>query len=80
MIAKIYILPKKGILDPKGKAISNSLKSLGFYEVEEVRFGKYMEIKMDGIAEDKARERIKEMCDRLLANNLIEDYKFEIEL
>jgi phosphoribosylformylglycinamidine synthase len=80
MIAKIYILPKKEILDPKGKAIYNSLKSLGFNEVEDVRFGKYMEIRINDISKEEVQDRIKEMCNKLLANNIIEDYRFDIEI
>ena len=80
MIAKIFIVPKNGILDPKGKAISNSLISLGFNEVLDVKFGKYMEIKINNISKEEAKNRVRDMCDKLLANKIIEDYRFDIEI
>ena len=79
MLAKIYITLKKGILDPQGKAVQHSLESLGYNEVKDIRLGKYMEIKFDIIEEEKAEAMIKEMCERLLANPAIEDYRFEIQ-
>ncbi len=77
MKAKIYISPKHGILDPQGKAVMGALNNLGFSEVTEVRVGKYIEIKMENSQD--AGERVKNMCDELLHNPLIESYTFEIE-
>ncbi|WP_339217050.1 phosphoribosylformylglycinamidine synthase subunit PurS [Ornithinibacillus sp. FSL M8-0202] len=72
----VYITLKQGVLDPQGKAIQESLNSLGYKEVEEARVGKYIEMKIeDG---PKLEDRVKEMCDKLLANPVIEDYHFEI--
>ena len=78
MLAKIYVTLKKGVLDPQGKAVQHSLESLGYKEVRDIRLGKYMEVKFDNIERDKANTRIREMCEKLLANPVIEDYRFEI--
>ncbi len=78
MRARVYVTPKAGILDPAGKAIESSLHTLGFGEVQGVRLGKYIELQLEG-DEDAARRRLDEMCRRLLANNVIEDYRFEID-
>ena len=79
IIAKVYVTLKKGVLDPQGKAVQHSLESLGYGEVNDVRLGKYMEIKLNDIPIKDVEKRIKEMCERLLANTVIEDYRFEIE-
>ena len=78
MLAKIYVTLKKGVLDPQGKAVQHSLESLGYKEVRDIRLGKYMEVKFDDIERDKANTKIREMCEKLLANPVIEDYRFEI--
>ena len=79
MLAKIYITLKKDVLDPQGSVIANSLKSLGFNNIEDVRQGKYIEIKLDSKNEESANKQINEMCEKLLANLVIEDYKVEID-
>ncbi|MFL2900240.1 MAG: phosphoribosylformylglycinamidine synthase subunit PurS [Candidatus Pelagibacterales bacterium] len=79
MLAKIYITLKKDVLDPQGSVIANSLKSLGFNNIEDVRQGKYIEIKLDSENEESANKQINEMCEKLLANLVIEDYKVEID-
>jgi phosphoribosylformylglycinamidine synthase len=76
--AKVYVTPKAGILDPAGQAIGHSLHSLGFAEVREVRLGRYLELEIDG-ERAAAAERLDQMCRQLLANGVIEDYRFEIE-
>ena len=78
MLAKIYVTLRKGVLDPPGKTNLHSLESLGYNEVRDVRLGKYMEVSFDNIEPDKAEARIREMCEKLLANPVIEDYRFEI--
>ena len=78
MLARIFITPKRGVLDPQGKAISSSLHSLGFDEVREVRMGKYLEVRLDPPDAATAAERVKSMCERLLANGVIEDFRFEL--
>lgn len=76
---KIYITLKNGVLDPQGKAIQNSLFALGHNNVQEVRVGKMIEIKINGLSKEKAEIKLKEMCEKLLANTIIEDYRFEID-
>ena len=78
MLAKIYVTPKKAILDPQGKAITNSLHALHYDEVADVRMGKYLELHLKGLSRSQAEQRIEEMCRRLLANLIIEDFRFEI--
>ena len=78
MLAKIYITLKKDVLDPQGSVITNSLKSLGFNNIEDVRQGKYIEIKLDSENEESANKQINEMCEKLLANLVIEDYKVAV--
>ena len=79
MLAKIYITLKKDVLDPQGSVIANSLKSLGFNGIENVRQGKYIEIKLNTKNKDTAIKQLNEMCERLLANLVIDDYKVEID-
>jgi len=76
--ARVYVTPKVGVLDPAGKAIERGLHSLGFAEVQGVRLGRYMEIELTTGAGDVG-ERLDRMCRQLLANGVIEDYRFEID-
>ena len=78
MVAKVYVTPKKAILDPQGKAITNSLHSLHYDEVADVRMGKYLELRLTGLSRGQAEQRVEEMCRRLLANSVIEDFRFEV--
>ncbi|MEE8311824.1 MAG: phosphoribosylformylglycinamidine synthase subunit PurS [Candidatus Binatia bacterium] len=78
MIAKVYVTPKPAILDPQGKAVASSLASLGYDEVSDVRLGKLIHIRMNGSDSESARARVEEMCRRLLANEVIEDFSFEL--
>ena len=79
MLAKIHITLKKDVLDPQGSVIANSLKSLGFEGVNDVRQGKYIEITLDDNDKDSAIKKLNEMCEKLLANMVIEDYSVEID-
>jgi phosphoribosylformylglycinamidine synthase subunit PurS len=79
MKAKIYVTPKKAVLDPQGKAVANALHSLGYAAVREVRIGKYMEVELEGADKAAARKQLDEMCLRILSNPVIEDYRFELE-
>lgn len=79
MKAKVYITLKNGVLDPQGKAIQNALGHLGFQGVEEVRQGKLIEITLKNTDKAKAEAELKEMCEKLLANTVVENYRFEIE-
>jgi len=78
MRVKIFVSLKQGVLDPQGKAIERSLHTLGYHEVCNVRAGKYLELELDASSRDDAELRIREICDKLLANPVIEDYRFEI--
>lgn len=74
---KVYVTLKESVLDPQGSAVKNSLHSLSYNEVEDVRIGKYMELTVKDT--ENLDQRIKEICERLLANTVIEDYTYEIE-
>jgi len=78
MRVKIFVSLKRGVLDPQGKAIERSLHSLGYPEVQDVRMGKYLELDIEAVSRETADLRIREICDKLLANPVIEDYRFEI--
>lgn len=78
MTAKVFVTLKKGVLDPQGKAVERSLAKLGFPEAQNVRVGRYIEMALDAGSRDEAKRRIDAMCKRLLANTVIEDYRFEL--
>ncbi len=78
-LAKVYITLKPTVNDPQGLTIKGGLGMLGFGEVKSVRAGKYMEIQLEGKDLSQAREQVQEMCRQLLANPVIEDYRFEVE-
>ena len=75
MKIKVIVTLKNGVLDPQGKAIQQTLNGMGFPEVNEVRQGKYFDIEVDDADENKAKTKVDEMCKKLLANLVIEDYK-----
>lgn len=79
MKAKVFVTLKKGVLDPQGKAVTEALHALSFRSVRDVRQGKYFEIELDAKSADQANKEVGEMCDKLLANTVIEEYRFEIE-
>ncbi len=79
MTARIWVTLKPGVLDPQGKAIAGALHSLDFSGVEEVRQGKYLEVQLDARDEAQARKDVERMCEELLANTVIETYRFELE-
>ena len=79
MRVKIFVSLKNGVLDPQGKAIERSLHTLGFGAVQDVRVGKYLELNIDAPSRAAAEAKIRDMCDKLLANTVIEDYRFEIQ-
>jgi phosphoribosylformylglycinamidine synthase PurS subunit len=78
MKAKVYVTLKNGVLDPQGKAIKGSLKSLGFENVDAVRQGKLIELEVNETDQIKAKEQVEKMCKTLLANTVIENYEFEL--
>ena len=79
MKARVVITLKPGVLDPQGKAIAQSLGSLGFTEVGEVRLGKYIEIELEGRSREEMLGQVDTMCRQLLANPVTELYRFEVE-
>ncbi len=79
MKAIIHVGLKPGVLDPQGRAIKRSLIDLGFPEVDKARQGKVIELDQSGDDEATAETRVKEMCEKLLANTVIESYRIEIE-
>lgn len=79
MKARVHVSLKPGVLDPQGKAVGDALGRLGFSEVGEVRVGKTIELEIeDGLAAEAAEARVKEMCEKLLANTVIERYAVEL--
>jgi phosphoribosylformylglycinamidine synthase PurS subunit len=78
MRATIYISLKNGVLDPQGKAIENALGQLGFDGVENVRQGKMIELELADTDANQARDRLQEMCEKLLANTVIENYDIRL--
>ena len=77
-LAKIKITLRKSILDPQGKAVEHSLKSLGYGEIVDTRIGKYIELKINANSEEEANDIADKACEKLLANLVMEDYEFEI--
>ena len=75
MKIKIIVTLKNGVLDPQGKAIQQTLNGMGFPEVKEIRQGKYFDIEVNETDEKKAKTKVDDMCKKLLANLVIEDYK-----
>ena len=78
-LARVYVSLKPTVNDPEGLTIADGLRSLGFAEVEGVRAGKYIEVRLTASSAEDARRRVDAMCDRLLANPIIETYRFEVE-
>lgn len=79
MKARIFVTLKRGVLDPQGKAIQRSLSHLGFEGVEEVRVGKFMEVRLAAMGRGEAEKFLQDACQRLLANTVIEDFRYEID-
>ena len=78
MIARVTVMLKEGVLDPQGEAVKHALNSLDYDKVKSVRQGKVMEIGLDETSEIEANKSIQEMCEKLLANTVIESYEIEI--
>ena len=77
MKARVVVTLKKSVLDPQGQAVTRALASLGFAEVQGVRLGKVIELDLSETDPGKARERVTVMCEKLLANTVIEEYRIE---
>ena len=78
-LARVYVSPKSTVNDPEGRTIHGSLEQLGFETVESVRAGKFFQVRLDEERRDEADEKVREMCEKLLANPIIEEYTFELE-
>jgi phosphoribosylformylglycinamidine synthase len=78
MKARVFVTLKNGVLDPQGKAIGHALNGLGFGAVGEVRQGKVIDLELTEADETRARESLRQMCEKLLANTVIEKYEIEI--
>ena len=78
MKARIHVTLKTGVLDPQGKAIAHALGNLGFHGIGEVRQGKYIEVELAETDKARARATVEQMCQKLLANTVIENYAIEL--
>jgi len=78
MKARVTVMLKDGVLDPQGEAVKHALKTLEYNRVESVRQGKVIEITLDEVSEERTKKSIQEMCEKLLANTVIESYEIEI--
>jgi phosphoribosylformylglycinamidine synthase subunit PurS len=78
-IAKVYIRLKQGLLDPQGKAIESSLKSIGFTGIDDVKVGKLIDIKISAKSKAEAAKKVDEACKKLLANPVMEIASYDIE-
>ena len=76
--AEVRVTLKRGVLDPQGKAIEGALGSLGFEGVHQVRQGKTFDVSLDATSKDAAEESLNAMCEKLLANTVIEDYSIDV--
>ena len=77
MKARVVVTLKRSVLDPQGQAVGRALGSLGFAEVKDVRLGKIIELDLDTTDTSEAQKRVRDMCEKLLANTVIEEYRVE---
>ena len=78
MQVKIFITLKNGVVDPQGVTIKGALESLGYQGIANIRLGKYIQMELNSKSREEAEKDVEEMCDKLLANPVIENYKYEI--
>ncbi len=78
MKAKIHITLKNGVLDPQGRAIAGTLHNMGYNDVEDVRQGKYIEVDLKSADTESAKKTLDKICSSLLANTVVENYKYEL--
>lgn len=79
MKARVYVTLKNGVLDPQGQAVGRTLARLGYDEVKDVRIGKYVEIEVQDGDREAVHKRVEDMCRRLVANTVIEDFRIELD-
>ncbi len=77
MLAKVYVTLKKGVHDPQGEAVRRTLDNMGYKGISGVRVGKFIEVKLADMPRADAESRLKEVCEKLLANTVIESYSYE---
>ncbi len=77
--ARIYVTLRPSVLDPAGTAVQSGLAHMGYADVESVRIGKYIEVNLSATDETQATQQLDEMCDKLFANPVIENYRIELE-
>ncbi len=78
-IAEINIMPLKALLDPQGKAVTNSMKNIGFENISNVRIGKHITLEIEADEEEKAMEQVNNACNKILANPIMEGYDYVIK-
>jgi phosphoribosylformylglycinamidine synthase PurS subunit len=76
--AEIDVMPLKALLDPQGKAVTGSMKNLGLPEIQNVRIGKHITLEIEAASKDAAKTKVDEACKKLLANQIMEFYEFEL--
>jgi len=76
---KVFVTPRQGILDPQGRAVEAALANLGFAGVRDVHLGRFIVLALDAPSQVAAEEIVRKMCEQLLANPMIEDYRFEVD-
>jgi len=76
--AKIFVTLRPSVLDPAGTAVQSGLKQLGYDNIEQLRIGKYMELSLTAVDSESARQQVDQICDRMLANPVIENYRFDL--
>ena len=77
--AEIDVMPKKEILDPQGKAVTGSMKNLGLAEIQNVRIGKHITLEIEADTEEIAHAKVEDACKNLLANLIMESYRFKLQ-
>lgn len=78
-LAQIYVTLRPSVLDPQGTAVQSGLEHMGYRNVAQVRIGKYIEVTLDSESLEAAKHQLDQMCDQLLANPVIENYRFELQ-
>ena len=78
MTARVYVTLKRAVLDPQGQAVARALQRLGFDEVKDARIGKFIELQLGDGDPEREGGRVKEMCEKLLCNGIIEEYRVEL--
>ncbi len=76
--AEVYVTLKPSILDPQGSAVGSTLSDLGYTEIHEVRVGKYLTLNFEAQDQERAQQQLNELCQRILSNPVIEDYRFKV--